>query len=458
MLRLRRLLAPALRAHPSRRAGSRRETGLARRRRAGGSDASRADADGRWLLSRRRGLGAPTTSSTICSSTTALTSRSAGSPTALRASNPALSPDGRRVAFEVERQRLARPQLALDTHRRATAPMRVAHPRRQLRARLHAGVVARRQDHRVLVVARRRAARHLPHGRRDARAHAHHRRSRARSRAALLARRQVALLRQRPHRRLQPLRLRVRHQARLCQATNVVDGVFDPAISPDGKTVAFVGFVADGYDARDGRARSARPGARPAPPLLDRPDVPPPAEEPPRPTRWYNPFRTLYPFTWKPYAVPDGYGEIIGFILSGGDVVGRHALEPAARLRHRPRRRRAVLGQLQLHGLWPSLNIGRGARARAARRPHHRRQRHRLGRRHLVGRHQHRAADLSHIVASSDLFFSYDWSKTRNITAPPVIDPSGLIPEFPRPAPTRAVGATWVYQATRRYHFSISTE
>ena len=49
------------------------------------------------------------------------------------------------------------------------------------------------------------------------------------------------------HRRLQPVRLRIRDQEDL-PATNVVDGVFDPAISPDGKTVAFVGFRAHGYD------------------------------------------------------------------------------------------------------------------------------------------------------------------------------------------------------------------
>ncbi len=111
---------------------------------------------------------------------------------------------------------------------------------------------------------------------------------------------------------------------KIFQATNVIDGVFDPAISPDGKTVAFVGFHAYGYDLETA-ALDPSTWREALPPLLDRPDVPPPPEEPWRPTRWYNPFRTLYPFTWKPYATPDGYGEILGFQLNGSDVVGRHA-------------------------------------------------------------------------------------------------------------------------------------
>jgi hypothetical protein len=244
---------------------------------------------------------------------------------------------------------------------------------------------------------------------------------------------------------------------KLFQATNVVNGVFDPTISPDGKTVAFVGFVADGYTLETAALDRAT-WREAAPPLLDRPDVPPPPQEPPRPTHWYNPFRTIYPFTWKPYAVPDGYGEIIGVVLAGGDVVGRHAW--SLQLGFGTGRSDDVQfsANYSYSGLWPSLNMGVA---------------HALERRGGliidgkdvgwdaytwsvgtgVGLPIYRS-----IVGSSDIFFSYDWSQTRNLAPPPVIDPSGLIPQYPSTGTNAGVGVTWSYQSTRRYHFSVSTE
>ena len=178
------------------------------------------------------------------------------------------------------------------------------------------------------------------------------------------------------------------------QCTNVVNGVFDPAISPDGKTVAFVGFHALGYDLEVAALDPAAWREAP-PPLLDRPDATPAPEEPPRPTHWYNPFRTLYPFTWRPYAVPDGYGEILGFNISGSDIVGRHAW--SLQLGFGTGRSDDVqfAANYSYSGLVAVLEHGRLARPRAARRPHPQRPRHRLGRRRLVGRHQHRLADLA---------------------------------------------------------------
>lgn len=241
------------------------------------------------------------------------------------------------------------------------------------------------------------------------------------------------------------------------QITNVVNGVFDPSISPDGKTVAFIGFVADGYTLETATLDRAT-WREASPPLLDRPDVPPPPEEPPHATRRYNPLRTLYPFTWKPYAVPDGYGEIIGVELSGSDVVGRHAWNLQLGFGTGRSDDVQFSANYGYSGLWPSLNMGVA---------------HALERRGgLFANGQDVGWDADtwsvgtgiglplyrHIVASSDLFFSYDWSLTRNLAPPPLIDPSSYIPQYPDTGTAAGFGATWSYQNTRRFQYSVSTE
>lgn len=244
---------------------------------------------------------------------------------------------------------------------------------------------------------------------------------------------------------------------KIYQCTNVVNGVFDPAVSPDGKTLVFVGFHADGY-VLETAALDRATWHEAAPPLLDRPDAAVPPSGPPVKPRWYNPLPTLIPFTWKPYAVPDGYGEIIGFQIAGSDVVGRHAW--SLQLGFGTGRADDVqfAANYSYTGLWPSLSVGvaRSLQRRGG----------------FIINNQDVGWDADvwsvgtgiglpiyrSIVTSSDLSFSYNWTRTRNETATPVIDPSAPIPQFPSTGDIAGLGVTWQYSSVRRYQYSISAE
>ncbi len=67
---------------------------------------------------------------------------------------------------------------------------------------------------------------------------------------------------------------------------------------------------------------------------------------------------------------------------------------------------------------------------------------------------------LRHIIQSADLVFSYDYAWTTNKTpiSGPAIDPSAPIPQLPATGSTAGFGATFVYSATRRFQYSVSTE
>ena len=244
------------------------------------------------------------------------------------------------------------------------------------------------------------------------------------------------------------------------QCTNVIDGVFDPAISPDGKTVAFVGFRALGYDARDRRARAvdvARGGAAAA-----------------RSARRHAAAGRAVEADALVQPVPHALSVHLEAVRGARrlrrdprrEPVGQRRrraplVEPAARLRHRPLRRRAVRGQLLVQRAVAVDEHGRQPLARAARRPHPQRQGHRLGRRHLVDRHEHRPADPAphRLVVRPGLLVrlrvhaeqvAAQRAGGRSVGADP-----GQLPEV---GSTAGFAATWVYSATRRYLYSISTE
>ena len=112
--------------------------------------------------------------------------------------------------------------------------------------------------------------------------------------------------------------------ARLRQVSNVITGAYMPAPSPDGKTLAYVGYSADGFDLFS-MPLDPSSWLDPVDPPLYRAS---PHPDPPL-QRWrvepYNPLPTLRPRAYEVELGPGSFGETLKVTTTGFDVVGHHA-------------------------------------------------------------------------------------------------------------------------------------
>lgn len=111
---------------------------------------------------------------------------------------------------------------------------------------------------------------------------------------------------------------------RLKQVTNVLTGAYSPEPSPDGKTLAYVGYGKDGFDlyalpVDESTWTDAEPYVddRPQPPRVEA-------------RRWrpmpYSPWRTLLPRRYGVDVTPGNFGQSIIVSAAGGDISGMHTL------------------------------------------------------------------------------------------------------------------------------------
>ena len=132
---------------------------------------------------------------------------------------------------------------------------------------------------------------------------------------------------------------------RLRQVTNVLTGAFQPDVSPDGRSIYFTGYHADGYAIeRMPFDPSAWRDPAPARPIVTHPggigtgaagngdgQVAMQAaiqDAQQGPIRNYSPWRTLAPRAWEPlYSNGGAAGRFIGFATGGADLVGRHSFD-----------------------------------------------------------------------------------------------------------------------------------
>ncbi len=119
-------------------------------------------------------------------------------------------------------------------------------------------------------------------------------------------------------------------------------GARAPAVSPDGRQLAFVGYAADGYDVYALPFESAAWVDVPPAVLPVQTDAPPPAEigasvdaggaqSASPPSAVYRPWSTLAPRYWSPIVESRQDNLLVGATTSGFDALGRHAYIATAR-------------------------------------------------------------------------------------------------------------------------------
>jgi Tol biopolymer transport system component len=130
---------------------------------------------------------------------------------------------------------------------------------------------------------------------------------------------------------------------RLNRLVNGAEGASAPALSPEGETLVFVGYTADGFDLfsipwAEAEWLEASEGSRTTTsnfqlpthkdPKMHRPGTPRALAvgswELSR-SRRYNPWPTLLPRFWTPIVEPDGDDTAVGAATAGADALGRHA-------------------------------------------------------------------------------------------------------------------------------------
>jgi hypothetical protein len=103
-----------------------------------------------------------------------------------------------------------------------------------------------------------------------------------------------------------------------------------PAVSPDGRTLAFVGYTPDGYDLFSVQLDAAF-WTDVATETLKAPPAETSSQTGPEQTpRGYSPWKTIAPRFWTPTITIDGDEVVVGAATASSDVLGRHAYTAGA--------------------------------------------------------------------------------------------------------------------------------
>jgi hypothetical protein len=111
---------------------------------------------------------------------------------------------------------------------------------------------------------------------------------------------------------------------RLWQVTNVVNGAYQPEPSPDGRSLAYLGYTHDGYDIF---VMPLDPSLwlEPLPYEETRPAGPAEPQPVNAVVKPYDPWPTLQPRSWSIQVTPENYGYATILSVSGSDIAQQHA-------------------------------------------------------------------------------------------------------------------------------------
>ncbi|WP_394824133.1 hypothetical protein [Pendulispora albinea] len=111
----------------------------------------------------------------------------------------------------------------------------------------------------------------------------------------------------------------------LKQVTNVVNGAYQPAVSPDGRTLAYLGYTHTGFDLFAMPLRESE-WLDPLPYINDRPAPNPTPPHYEFPVTGYNPLETLRPRRFGVSITPGNFGQMAVVTADGADIAGHHLL------------------------------------------------------------------------------------------------------------------------------------
>jgi hypothetical protein len=150
---------------------------------------------------------------------------------------------------------------------------------------------------------------------------------------------------------------------KLWQVTNVVGAALEPDVSADGRRLVYQGYVADGYElyemALDPRRFTAAPlyvNDRPDPVAIESDEASVTRVRP------YRPIETLAPQAYALELVLNSFGQALTATTDGVDAIGRHRYNLAATL-NLDSRNFNVAGRYSYSRLWPSLSTSAARRA-----------------------------------------------------------------------------------------------
>ena len=150
---------------------------------------------------------------------------------------------------------------------------------------------------------------------------------------------------------------------KLWQVTNVIGAAMQPDVSADGRKMVYQGYVADGYDLYE---IELDPASFTEAPLYinDRPDPVriADAEAPISAERDYRPLESLAPRAYTLQLIANSFGQAITASTRGTDAIGRHSYTLAATAGTESRNFN-LAANYTYRRLWPSLSLAIARRA-----------------------------------------------------------------------------------------------